>query len=187
MSSWTFGSGPIHGSGGYRMVYTSDRSNYFNSTDNGSIRRSSAARTSCAAQPERSWDISDTFKLRGAVAEVIARPRYAQRRRIQPQRHQLTAAPATRISILISRPTTNCRANGIRPGSLLSVEYFRRQISSYIVTKTVSQMLTPLGGTTPQEYQVTLPVNASNVINGVSVGFQTAIWGGFGILTNYTY
>ena len=64
------------------------------------------------------------------------------------------------------------------------MEYFRREISSYVVTKTVSEFLTPLGSTTPQEYQVTKPVNASNAtVNGVLVGFQTAIWGGFGILT----
>ncbi|MCW1987604.1 UNVERIFIED_ORG: iron complex outermembrane receptor protein [Sphingomonas sp. R1F5B] len=188
-----FGSGPIHGSGGYRMVYTSDRSNYFNSTDNGATYTpivSNKDYLKFLPSLNVSWDISDNFKLRGAVAEVIARPRYAQLAGAF-SRNDTNFTAAGGNPDLNPYQSTNYELSAewyFRPGSLLSVEYFRRQISSYIVTKTVSQMLTPLGGTTPVEYQVTLPVNATNAtVNGVSVGFQTPIWGGFGILTNYTY
>lgn len=188
-----FGSGPIHGSGGYRMVYTSDKSSYYATTDDVNTYTPTVSNKDYLKflpSLNVSWDITDTFKLRGAVAQVIARPRYAQLAGAF-SRSDTNLTASTGNPDLDPYQSTNYELSAewyFRPGSLLSVEYFRREISSYVVTKTVPIMLTPLGSTTPQEYQVTKPVNASNAtVNGVSIGFQTPIWGGFGILTNYTY
>jgi TonB-dependent receptor len=174
------------------MVYTSDKSSYYATTDGGNTYTPTVSHKDYLKflpSLNVSWDITDTFKLRGAVAEVIARPRYAQLAGAF-SRSDTNLTASTGNPDLDPYQSTNYELSGewyFRPGSLLSVEYFRREISSYMVTKTVSEFVTA-GRHHRAEYQVTKPVNASNAtVNGVSVGFQTAIWGGFGILTNYTY
>jgi iron complex outermembrane receptor protein len=188
-----FESGPVSGNVGYRAVYTQDISHYYATSDGGNTYTPTVTHKDyLKGLPSLnvSWDIADTFKLRGSVAKVIARPRYAQLAGAY-SRSDTTLTASTGNPDLNPYESTNYELSAewyFRPGSLLSVEYFRRDISSYIVTKTVTQSLTPTGSSTPVDYQVTTPVNASNAkVNGVSVGFQTPIWGGFGILTNYTY
>ncbi len=188
-----FETGPIRGNVGYRAVYTQDISHYYSTTDGGTTYTPTVAkRDYLKGLPSInvSWDMSDTFKLRGSIAEVIARPRYAQLAGAF-SRDDTTLTASSGNPDLKPYQSTNYELSAewyFRPGALLSVEYFRREISSYVVTKTVTEQLTPTGSDSPVDYQVSEPVNASNAtVNGVSLAFQMPIWNGFGILTNYTY
>ena len=188
-----FETGPVSGNIGYRMVYTQDISHYYSTTDGGTTYTPTVtSKDYLKGLPSinASWDVTNNIKLRGAIAQVIARPRYAQLAGAF-SRTDSTLTASTGNPDLKPYQATNYELSAewyFRPGGLFSVEYFRREISSYIVTKTISAYLTPTGSDTAVEYQVTEPVNASDAtVNGVSVAFQTPIWGGFGILTNYTF
>jgi iron complex outermembrane recepter protein len=188
-----FSSGPVKGNVGYRMVYTQDVSHYYSTTDGGTTYTpTTTSNDYLKALPgiNVSWDITNSLKLRGSIAQVIARPRYSQLAGSY-SRSDTTLTASTGNPDLKPYESTNYELSGewyFGRGSLLSVEYFRREISSYIVTKTVDQLLTPTGSSTPVKYAVSTPVNASDAtVNGVSLGFQSPIWGGFGIQTNYTY
>ncbi|MCJ2182471.1 TonB-dependent receptor [Novosphingobium sp. 1949] len=188
-----FESGPIRGNVGYRMAYTRDISHYYLTTDSGSTYTPTIAdKDYLKALPSInvSWDITDTLKLRGSIAEVIARPRYGQLAGAY-SRDDTTLTASTGNPDLDPYQSTNYELSAewyFRPGAMFSVEYFRRELSSYIVTKTVEEYLTGTSSSTAQLYSVSKPVNASGAtVNGISANFQTPIWGGFGIQTNYTY
>jgi len=72
--------------------------------------------------------------------------------------------------------------------SLLSVNLFYLDISSYITSASFTQFLI-----TPQHpqgaiFKFTGPVNGKGGTNkGVEINWQQPIWGGFGMLANYTY
>jgi len=188
-----FETGPIRGNVGYRAVYTQDISDYFLYTAaNDTYTAARAKNDYLKGLPSInvSWDINDQFKLRGSIAKVIARPRYGQLAgAFSRSDTQLTASGGN--TDLKPYTSTNYELSAewyFGHGSLLSAEYFRREISSYIVTTTSDQVL--FNALTQQNatYSVSSPVNASNAtVNGVSIGFQTPIWRGFGILTNYTF
>lgn len=178
---------------GYRMVYTKDISEYAefpNGAAIGTPTRHSTDYLKFLPGFNVSYQLRDDLLLRGSVAEVIARPRYAQLAgSFSRNDTQFTASGGN--PDLKPYQSWNFEASAewyFRPGALLSIEYFRRQIQSYIVTTTNNQTL--LNTLTGQNavYSVSSPVNASNaVVNGVSASFQAPIWGGFGIQTNYTY
>lgn len=188
-----FESGPVRGNLGYRMVYTQDVSDYYLYTAaNDTYTPTTAKNDYFKGLPSInvSWDINDTLKLRGSVAKVIARPRYGQLAgSFSRNDTQLTASGGN--PDLDPYQSTNYELSAewyFRPGGLFSIEYFRREIGSYIVTTTADEVL--FNNLTQQNatYIVSRPVNASDsTVNGVSVAFQTPIWGGFGIQTNYTF
>jgi iron complex outermembrane receptor protein len=188
-----FETGPIRGNVGYRAVYTQDISDYYLYTaanDTYSPARATKDYLKGLPSINVSWDVNDQFKVRGSIAKVIARPRYGQLAGAFSRNDtQLTAGGGN--TDLDPYESTNYELSAewyFGHSALLSAEYFRREISSYIVTTTQQQVL--FNNLTQQNatYSVSSPVNASNAtVNGVSIGFQTPIWGGFGILTNYTY
>jgi iron complex outermembrane receptor protein len=112
-----FGSGPIHGSGGYRMVYTSDKSSYYahdRRRQHLYPDRVAQGLSEVPAQPERFVGHHRHLQAARRRAEVIARPRYAQLAGAFSRNDtNLTASTGNPISIPTSRPTMNCRANGI--------------------------------------------------------------------------
>ncbi|EIZ78358.1 tonB-dependent receptor family protein [Novosphingobium sp. Rr 2-17] len=188
-----FETGPVRGNVGYRAVYTQDISDYYLYTaesNSYSPARDKNEYLKGLPSINVSWELASRFKLRGSIAKVIARPRYSQLAGAFSRNDtQLTASGGN--PDLKPYASTNYELSAewyFGPSALLSVEYFRREISSYIVTKTTQQTLFNSLTQQDAEYSVSSPVNASNAtVNGVSIGFQTPIWGGFGILTNYTY
>lgn len=188
-----FETGPVRGNIGYRAVYTKDISDYYlyiSEQDSYTPTRETNDYLKGLPSLNVSWDITDQLKLRGSVAKVIARPRYGQLAGAFSRNDtQLTASGGN--PDLDPYESTNYELSAewyFGPGALLSAEYFRREISSYIVTTTTTQTLFNNLTQSNQEYIVSSPVNASDAtVNGVSLGFQTPIWGGFGILTNYTF
>lgn len=183
----------IRGNLGYRMVYTQDISDYAlfpNGAAIGTPTRTSTDYLKFLPSFNIAYDLTPTLLVRGSIAEVVARPRYAQLAgSFSRNDTQFTASGGN--PDLKPYQSWNFEASAewyFRPGALLSVEYFRRQIKSYIVTTTNNQELfNTLTGATAT-YSVSSPVNASNAtVNGVSLSFQTPIWGGFGIQTNYTF
>lgn len=191
-----FNQGGFRGNIGYRMVYTQDVSRYttFSTDANGNQTKTPTTTKTDYLKflpgINLAYDFSPTFLVRGSVAEVIARPRYSD------------------LAGSFSRNDTNLSASGgnpnlkpyqsrnyelsaewnFKPGALLAVEYFRREISSYIVTVSTQENLYDVLLGRVQSYLVSSPVNASDTtVNGAAVNFQTPIAWGFGIQTNYTY
>lgn len=188
-----FETGPIRGNVGYRMVYTQDISDYYLYTAESDTYTPTTAKNDYfkgLPSINVSWDINDQIKLRGSIAKVVARPRYSQLAGAFSRNDtQLTASGGN--PDLDPYESTNYELSAewyFRPGGLFSVEYFRREISSYIVTTTSDETLFNNLTQQNESYIVSHPVNASDsTVNGVSVAFQTPIWGGFGIQTNYTF
>lgn len=72
--------------------------------------------------------------------------------------------------------------------SLLSVNLFYLDISSYITSATFTQFLITQQHPTGANFLITGPVNGKGGTNkGVEINWQQPIYGGFGMLANYTY
>jgi iron complex outermembrane receptor protein len=72
--------------------------------------------------------------------------------------------------------------------SMVSAEFFHRDISSYIVQKTEERALFNTDTGQLATYSVTSPVNAQNAkVSGLAIQGQTDIGAGFGIAANVTY
>lgn len=178
---------------GYRMVYTKDISDYAEFPNNATVgtpTRSSTDYLKFLPGFNVSYQATSDLLLRGSIAEVIARPRYAQLAgSFSRNDTQFTASGGN--PDLKPYQSWNFEASAewyFRPGALFSLEYFRRQIKSYIVTTTNNQSLFNTLTGQYAIYSVSSPINASNaVVNGISASFQAPIWGGFGIQTNYTF
>ncbi len=147
------------------------------------------------------WDIlpsanltvnaTPNFLLRAGVARVMTRPGYAQ----------LAGAFTVSDLALTGNAGGNPRLNPYRawsfnaaaewyyaPSSLLSVNLFYLDISSYITTATSTQFLITQQHPTGANFLITGPVNGPGGTNkGVEINWQQPIYGGFGLLANYTY
>jgi iron complex outermembrane receptor protein len=129
--------------------------------------------------------------LRAGVARVMTRPGYAQ----------LAGAFTVSDLALTGNAGGNPNLDPYRawsfnaaaewyyaPQSLLSVNLFYLDISSYITTSTSTQFLITQQHPTGANFLITGPVNGPGGTNkGVEVNWQQPIWGGFGVLANYTY
>jgi iron complex outermembrane receptor protein len=156
-------------------------------------------------------DLRDDLVLRFAAARVIARPDYAQMA-------AFTSLTPTLLTASGGNPNINpYRANQFdtsiewyfAPQSIFAVDFFYKDISSYIVQGSTverlpAEILDPndvritnpanhcTASGTPNnyicDYTVGRPVNVSGGVDkGIEVSFQKPLWGGFGIQANYTY
>ena len=74
------------------------------------------------------------------------------------------------------------------PKSLLSVAVFYMDFSSFVGFGTTTQMLSNTNhGGAIEPFTITAPVNVKAKNRGVELGYQQALWGGFGLASNYTY
>lgn len=137
------------------------------------------------------FNATQNFLLRAGVARVMTRPGYAQ------------LAGAFTVSDLALTGTAggNPNLNPYRawsfnaaaewyyaPSSLLSVNLFYLDISSYITTASSTQFLITQQHPQGANFLITGPVNGPGGTNkGVEVNWQQPIYGGFGVLANYTY
>lgn len=138
------------------------------------------------------YEVSPQLILRGAVAKVISRPRY-----------QDLAASITQSDVTFDagggnpnlRPyeSTNYELTAEfypRPGALLSLELYRRDISNYIINTRQEgvTLFNSLTGQLENRYSVQRPINGGKAkVNGILINGQAEIWGGFGIQANYSY
>nr|WP_299857597.1 TonB-dependent receptor [Sphingomonas bacterium] len=137
------------------------------------------------------FNVRPDLLLRASIARTMTRPGYAQ------------LAGAFTLSDLALTGTAggNPRLNPTRAWqynvaaewyygkqSLLSVGFFYLDISSYITSSTTTQFLTTLQHPAGANFQITGPINGPGGTNkGVEINWQQPIWGGFGVLANYTY
>ncbi|TWB41061.1 TonB-dependent receptor [Nitrospirillum pindoramense] len=181
------------GNVGVRYVHTADDIKYWE-YDNGASNPYGVTQTSRYGRflPtfNFAYDVADDVILRFGAAKVIARPRYAD------------------MAGAFSKDDTQHTASGGNPNlkpyesnnydvsaewyfnkdSLVSGEFFFRQISSYIVNTATDMVLqdNTHGGTAV--YSVSTPVNYSDAnVKGFAAMYQTNIAYGFGVQTNYTY
>lgn len=136
------------------------------------------------------YNLTDDLLLRLAAAKVIARPRFQDMTPyVATQDISLTASAGN--PDLKPYKSTNYDASlewYFTPKSIVSAEFFYRDISQYILSTTVLEPLYNFTLHQTDVYQTTIPINASNAtVKGVSVTYQGDIGYGFGVYANYTY
>ncbi len=189
----------FRGNIGGRLVYTKDVSDY-------ALTLSTAANPNPVPTPTTTstdylkflpsfniaYEVSSSLIFRGAVAKVISRPRY-QDLAASISQNDTTRDAGGGNPNLKPYESTNYELTAEfypRPGSLLAVEAFRRDISNYIITTRTEgvTLFNSLTGRLENNYSVSQPINGGKAkVNGILVSGQSEIWGGFGLQANYTY
>ncbi|AKO20568.1 TonB-dependent receptor [Xanthomonas oryzae] len=190
-----FESGQWRGNVGVRLLDTTDKSEYWQSADNGdSYSRVAETHEYRKALPSFNvaYDVTDDAVLRFSVAKVMARPRYADLAgsfTVNSGNGNLTASGGNPDLKPYESTNYDLAAEWyFAPSSMLSGEVFYRDISSYIVSTTVAQQLNPPPPAAPGLYQITTPTNASDAkVKGASINYQQTFGLGFGLQANYTY
>lgn len=190
-----FESGQWRGNVGVRLLDTTDKSEYWQSADNrDSYSRVAETHEYRKALPSFNvaYDVTDDAVLRFSVAKVMARPRYADLAgsfTVNSGNGNLTASGGNPDLKPYESTNYDLAAEWyFAPSSMLSGEVFYRDISSYIVSTTVSQQLNPAPPALPGIYQITTPTNASDAkVKGASINYQQTFGLGFGLQANYTY
>ncbi|MBB5709212.1 TonB-dependent receptor [Sphingomonas xinjiangensis] len=194
-----FEGGGLRGNIGGRLVYTKDESQYALSLPTTANPNPVPVPTTSTSSYLKflpsinlAYEASPTLIFRGAVAKVISRPRY------QDLAASITQNDVTRDAgggnpNLRPYESTNYEVTAEfypRPGALLSLELYRREIDNYIINERVpgQTLFNSLTGQLENNYTVQRPINAGKgKVNGVLINGQAEIWGGFGIQANYAY
>ncbi|KEZ97069.1 TonB-dependent receptor [Xanthomonas vasicola pv. vasculorum NCPPB 895] len=190
-----FESGQWRGNVGVRLLDTTDKSEYWQSADNGdNFSRVAQTHEYRKALPSFNiaYDVTDDAVLRFSAAKVLARPRYADLAgsfTVNSGNGNLTASGGNPDLKPYESTNYDLAAEWyFAPSSMLSGEVFYRDISSYIVSTTVTQQLNPAPPALPGIYQVTTPTNASDAkVKGASINYQQTFGLGFGLQANYTF
>ena len=136
------------------------------------------------------YDLRDDLVLRVAASKVIARPRYTN---MTPYvaTDDTTLTGSTGNPELKPYESNNYGASlewYFTPSSVLSAEYFHRDISNYVLTTVEDRVFYNNTLRTSSTYQTSVPTNAGNAkVQGVALNFQHVIGHGFGVVANYTY
>jgi iron complex outermembrane receptor protein len=194
-----FEQGRFRGNIGGRLVYTKDVSNYAltlpTETDPTPVPVPTTTSTDYLKFLPNfniAYEVSPQLILRGAVAKVISRPRYQDLAASITQNDTTHDAGGGNPN-LKPYESTNYELTAEyypRPGTLLSLELYRRDISNYIITTRQEgvTLFNALTGELDDQYSVQRPINGGKAkVNGVLVNGQAEIWGGFGIQANYAY
>ncbi|OLK01668.1 TonB-dependent receptor [Xanthomonas oryzae] len=190
-----FESGQWRGNVGVRLLDTTDKSEYWQSPDNGqSYSRVAETHEYRKALPSFNiaYDVTDDTVLRFSAAKVMARPRYgdlAGSFTVNSGNGNLTASGGNPDLKPYESTNYDLAAEWyFAPSSMLSGEVFYRDISSYIVSTTVAEFRPRNGRNEEGIYQITTPTNASDAkVKGASINYQQTFGLGFGLQANYTY
>lgn len=191
-----FETGKWRGNVGVRLLDTTDKSEYWQSADNGdSYSRVAETHEYRKALPSFNiaYDVTDDTVLRFSAAKVMARPRYADLAgsfTVNSGNGNLTASGGNPDLKPYESTNYDLAAEWyFAPSSMLSGEVFYRDISSYIVSTTVSEFRpADLQGNKAGIYQITTPTNASDAkVKGASINYQQTFGLGFGLQANYTF
>ncbi|UNU11885.1 TonB-dependent receptor [Xanthomonas translucens] len=189
-----FESGKWRGNVGVRLLDTTDKSEYWQSADNG-VNYSRVAETheyrKALPSFNVAYDLADDAVLRFSAAKVMARPRYtdlAGSFTVNSGNGNLTASGGNPDLKPYESTNYDLAAEWyFAPSSMLSGEVFYRDISSYIVSTTVSEFRQEKDHEAGN-YLVTTPTNASNAkVKGASINYQQTFGLGFGLQANYTF
>jgi TonB-dependent receptor len=194
-----FESGKWRGNLGVRYVDTKDKSFYWqaNTPPDGSTIYTPVQVSKEYKKPLPSfnvaYDLDDDKVVRFSAAKVIARPRYgdlAGSFELTSNGSNLTASGGNPDLKPYESTNYDLAAEWyFAPSSMLSAEVFYRDIGSYIVSNTTTEILSdPSKGIFNQPYSVTRPMNVSDAkVKGASLNYQQAFGYGFGLQANYTY
>ncbi|USI99613.1 TonB-dependent receptor [Xanthomonas prunicola] len=190
-----FESGQWRGNVGVRLLDTTDKSEYWQSPDNGqSYSRVAETHEYRKALPSFNiaYDVTDDAVLRFSAAKVLARPRYADLAgsfTVNSGNGNLTASGGNPDLKPYESTNYDLAAEWyFAPSSMLSGEVFYRDISSYIVSTTVAEQRPATSLNPAGLYQVTTPTNASDAkVKGASINYQQTFGLGFGLQANYTF
>jgi iron complex outermembrane receptor protein len=189
----------FRGNIGGRLVYTKDVSDYaltLSTADNPNPAPTPTTTTTDYLKFLPSFNIAyeagSSLIFRGAIAKVISRPRY-QDLAASISQNDTTRDAGGGNPNLKPYESTNYELTAEfypRPGSLLAVEAFRRDISNYIITTRTEgvTLFNSLTGQLENNYSVSRPINGGKAkVNGILVSGQSELWHGFGLQANYTY
>ncbi|KFA33641.1 TonB-dependent receptor [Xanthomonas vasicola] len=190
-----FESGQWRGNVGVRLLDTTDKSEYWQSADNGdNFSRVAQTHEYRKALPSFNiaYDVTDDAVLRFSAAKVLARPRYADLAgsfTVNSGNGNLTASGGNPDLKPYESTNYDLAAEWyFAPSSMLSGEVFYRDISSYIVSTTVAEFRPRDGRNEEGIYQITTPTNASDAkVKGASINYQQTFGLGFGLQANYTF
>lgn len=73
------------------------------------------------------------------------------------------------------------------PRSLVSAGLFYIDLDNYVGFGTHPMQLFNIRTGSFQTYTITSPTNSSGKVKGIELAYQQPLWGGFGVLANYTY
>ncbi|MFT4248184.1 MAG: TonB-dependent receptor [Pseudomonas sp.] len=196
-SQMDFESGKWRGNIGVRYVDTKDKSIYWDKDSADSSATYALTQTSNSYKKPLpsfniAYELNDDSVLRFSAAKVMARPRYADLAgsfTINSSTGDLTASGGNPNLKPYESTNYDLAAEWyFAPSSMLSLEVFYRDISSYIVSTTTQQQLTDSITGVSGLYTVTTPVNASGAkVLGESLNYQQTFGYGFGLQANYTY
>ncbi|PSJ39061.1 TonB-dependent receptor [Allosphingosinicella deserti] len=194
-----FESGGLRGNIGGRLVYTKDESSYALTLPTPADPNPRPVPTTTSTDYLRflptlniAYEIDPKLIVRGAVARVISRPRY-QDLAASITQNDITFDAGGGNPNLKPYESTNYEVTAEyypRPGALLSVELYRRDISNYIITtrREGVTLFNSLTGRLEDRYSVSQPINGGTAkVNGILLNGQAELWGGFGIQANYAY
>ncbi|NYF20309.1 iron complex outermembrane receptor protein [Xanthomonas sp. JAI131] len=191
-----FEAGKFRGNVGLRYADTKDKSQYYQTNDGGTtytFEQVSNEYKKPLPSFNIAYDLDDTKVLRFSAAKVMARPRYSDLAgsfSLNSTSGDLTASGGNPDLKPYESTNYDLAAEWyFAPSSMLSAEVFYRDISSYIVSTTTTEILSdPTNGIVNQPYSVTRPVNATGAkVKGASLNYQQAFGYGFGLQANYTY
>ncbi|KLD78363.1 TonB-dependent receptor [Xanthomonas hyacinthi] len=191
-----FEAGKFRGNVGLRYADTKDKSQYYQTNDGGTtytFQQVSNEYKKPLPSFNIAYDLDDTKVLRFSAAKVMARPRYSDLAgsfTLNSTSGDLTASGGNPDLKPYASTNYDLAAEWyFAPSSMLSAEVFYRDISSYIVSTTTTEILSdPTNGIVNQPYSVTRPVNATGAkVKGASLNYQQAFGYGFGLQANYTY
>ncbi|QNH16071.1 TonB-dependent receptor [Xanthomonas sp. SS] len=191
-----FEAGKFRGNVGLRYADTKDKSQYYQTSDGGTtyaFQQVSNEYKKPLPSFNIAYDLDDTKVLRFSAAKVMARPRYSDLAgsfSLNSTSGDLTASGGNPDLKPYESTNYDLAAEWyFAPSSMLSAEVFYRDISSYIVSTTTTEILSdPTNGIVNQPYSVTRPINATGAkVKGASLNYQQAFGYGFGLQANYTY
>jgi len=181
------------GNFGVRAVRTEDMSKYWN-YDNATQSYSRVAQkttyTKVLPSFNFTFDLAKDLLVRAGVAQVIARPRYSDLAgQFSLDNTKLTGSGGNPDLKPYESTNINVAFEWYpEKTSLLSAEFFARDISSYVLVVTQDKVLFNTATRQNATYSVSAPFNAgSALVRGVALTAQKDIAWGFGIQTNATF
>lgn len=136
------------------------------------------------------YSVRDDLIVRFAAAQVIARPNYADMTNFfQLSDGILTGSGGNPNLSPYKSSNLNLSAEWyFQPQAILAAEFFYKDISNYILSRTNPEQYFNQSQGRVTTYQISRPTNAGSAeVKGVSLAYQQNYAYGFGMLANYTY
>ena len=175
--------GALRGNFGVRAVHTKQQSTAYDS--NGDLETITRPYSNVLPSINAVYKVSDNLLVRGAASQAMARDTF------QNLSSNITINATTGSATAGNPYLTPIKANQFEIGSewyfseasLLSGTYFWKSLNTFVYTQSDEEVING------QSLVVTRPFNSDHgaKIQGLEMQWQQAIWGGFGIVTNYTF